>query len=35
MLIHTGPIGMYKNIEVKNKRDYTFAKVSICVFFAF
>ena len=35
MLIHTGPIGMYKNIKRKNKRGCVFAKVSICVFFAF
>ena len=35
MLIHTGPIGMYKNIEQKIKEVIPLAKVGICVFFAF
>ena len=34
MLIHTGPIGMYKKIEEKNQRSNSFAKVSIRIPFA-
>ena len=35
VLIHTGPIGMYKKIEEKVKRSHSFAKISLCGIFAF
>jgi flavorubredoxin len=35
ILIHTGPIGMYKKKRRESKRSHSFAKTSLCGFFAF
>jgi hypothetical protein len=34
ILIHTGPIGMYKKIG-ESQRSYSFAEISLCSIFAF